>query len=516
MKNNSIDLQSCLETIISLLPGHVYWKDLKGIFMGCNEAQALSAGFVSSKGMIGKTDYEMPWKKEADEIRKNDMIVMETKKEFVKEETSTLSNGKKIVFLSKKVPLLDNNQNVIGVLGVSLDITDRKRAEQELSHTKNALEESNKAQLNLLSLINHESRTPMHVVLGMAQILLNKKPNDFKNKKNCYEVYVDGIKKIYSYGSKLMDVINYIYDFVEQEAYEKELPLDEVDLKKFFQWFPDEYSDRLKERRIILNINYGKNVPEKFLINSRRFFHVLESLINNAIKYTKNGNIDINVTSKKHVKNQNIYYLNISVKDTGCGIRKEHLKHIFDHFDYDRNKTYISSGLTLSADKKRVEMLGGKMCIKSERGNGTEVLLNLPITVTVHNNKQINTKKKPYIFIIEDDEPSAFIIKEMLASIGCDIDVAYTGKEAETILRKNINKYDLVLLDLLLQDMFGYELIPIIKKYTKKRTPILAVTAQVTDSDKEKCLAAGVEDIIYKPVYLSDLRDILNEYIHKK
>jgi len=117
------ELQTGLETLISIFPGHIYWKDIYGLFVACNKAQAISAGFQDSKDMLGKSDYDMPWKDNADEISKTDKEVMETKIPIVRTEVNTLSDGREIIYLSHKVPLINKEGVVIGIMGISTDIT---------------------------------------------------------------------------------------------------------------------------------------------------------------------------------------------------------------------------------------------------------------------------------------------------------------------------------------------------------------------------------------------------------
>ena len=153
--------EATLENIIEQLPAHVYWMDTQNRFLGCNALQAQSAGFKSPKEMIGKTNYDMPWSDVADVIVALNNQVMETGKEYVEEQEAELADGKKYTFLSKKAPLLDETGLVNGTVGVSLDITDRKKMEQELLEAKEKAEAANRAKTEFLANMSHDVKSPM-------------------------------------------------------------------------------------------------------------------------------------------------------------------------------------------------------------------------------------------------------------------------------------------------------------------------------------------------------------------
>ncbi len=423
-----------------------------------------------------------------------------------------LNNGTLATYLTNKVPLYDIEGNIAGILGTSLDITARKKMEKELAKAREKLEASSKAQLNLLSLVNHESRNPMHVILGMSEVLMNKNMGSFESVEDCYQAFCQGLKGIHEQGNKLMRVINYIYDFVEQEWGNDPVPQDEIEIKKVLNWILEKYEPKLDLNKVIARIDYVSEVPDQIIVNSRRFMNILDALIGNAVKYTETGNIIINVSGKPLSTKK--FELKISIQDTGCGIRKEYLKHIFEHFDFDAHKSYIGSGLTLSATKKRIDFLGGKIGIDSEVSKGTEVWFTLPVAVK----KSLKNKakvKKPVVLLIEDDALSAMVTKEMLNSSRCEVVIAKDGNEAKNLINKPKYDYNLILVDILLPDMYGFDLVSLIRSKLKNgdKIPIIAVTAQVTESDKDKCFAVGMDDIISKPVNFLTIKEILNEYL---
>lgn len=501
------EIENILDLLLDLLPGHVYWKDLSGTFMGCNKAQAQSAGLSSKEEMIGKNDYDMPWKKQADQIRNNDLKVMQDGILFKKEEHSVLADGKEAIFLSQKVPIKNTSGKISGILGVSLDITDLKNIEAELETAKINLEKANQAQVNLLNIINHESRNPMNIVLGMAQLLLNKRASDFETKNECYEHFRNRIEPIFNAGKKMVGVINYIYDFVEQEVYEQTLPLEDINLHDVITVLKREHLLNAEQKNIKLNFILDAKTPEVVVVNYRRFLGVLQALVGNAIKYTKNGEVTCSFKFSNGV-------LEIAVKDTGIGMRKEHAENICNHFDDTKNRTYINSSLVLSICKKRVEMLGGKFTIDSKLDVGTTVTVKIPVRISskLPNRPVKEYKHEPKVLVIEDNEISAKMLAELLGELNCEVDVAYTGAEAKEFLQQD-KIYDLVLVDLLLPDTLGYELVPDIKEHNENAA-IVAATAHFTENDKDKCLEIGMDEVLQKPLFISDLKEILQQYVN--
>src|SRR3990167_5101195 len=190
------------------MPGHVYWQDKNNVFLGCNDAQAKSAALKSRKEIVGKTNYDMIWRDQAGELDCINNQVIKEGKAYVVEEHANMALGPAI-FLTEKVPLRNEKQQIIGTLGISFDITERKKQEEELRLAKEKAEVANQAKSNFLAMVSHELRTPLNVMLGLSQILKNQ--IDLPSQKNLLDTILHS-------GESLIAIINDILDFSKLEA----------------------------------------------------------------------------------------------------------------------------------------------------------------------------------------------------------------------------------------------------------------------------------------------------------
>ncbi len=508
------------ENLLSLMPGNVYWIDRNGVYLGCNDQQAKAAGLKDRTEIVGKRNQDLPWNYQAgslpEDLDRVNREVIESGEPKTIEEPATLKGNKKTMFLSSKVPLRNKQGEIIGLLGISIDITERKKMEDELAQSKKEVEQSYWKQLNLLSVVDHESRTPLNIIIGLAQLLMSKSPSDFKSVDDCFDAFYEGMQNILHAGSNLSRIINYLFDFVEQQHIEGDkLPEDPTEIRAIADWALEKNKSEIQRKSLRINHDVDSDVPEIVYANSRRLIHILDALISNAVKYTDKGKITIK-TNCETIDKDNLI-LTVKINDTGCGIRPAQLKHIFDHFSAKPGKSHIDSGLILSATKQRLEMLNGKIDIKSKLGKGTEICFSVPAHTALQLPKK-EEQPKVKVLVVEDSDICSLILKEFLTELNCLVDVAETGAETRRLINQHDGQYDIVFLDLQLPDTHGYDLLPFMQKNLRDGadTPIIGVTANVTDEDKDKGIDAGMTDILLKPVYMDQLRGILDEYIHKK
>lgn len=380
------------------------------------------------------------------------------------------------------------------MIGVNWNITERIKAEQELIEAKERAEESDRLKSAFLANMSHEIRTPMNGILGFTELL--KKPNLTGEQK---EKYIDIIKRS---GDRMLDTVNDIIDISKIDADQVEMSKSDVfiheELETQYEFFNREAS--LKGIELLLINNLQKNstiVTDKLKLES-----IFSNLIKNAIKYTDQGTIEI-VCSRKDSM------LEFSITDTGIGIPSNRIGSIFNRFeqaDIEDARAHEGSGLGLSIAKAYVEMLGGSIDVISKIGVGSTFSFTLPWVEKKQVDKYESIKEKKRntnynkinILIAEDDDISFEHLEVILESKALSLVRTVTGKEAVEYVKNNTN-VDLILMDVKMPIMDGYEATKAIRKFNKD-VIIIAQTAYALIGDREKAIAAGCNDYITKPI----------------
>ncbi|MCL9685532.1 PAS domain-containing sensor histidine kinase [Legionella maioricensis] len=373
-----------LASIIENLPGHVYWKNKDSVYQGCNLAQAKSAGFSDPKEMIGKTDYEMPWQHEADILRESDLAVINNKETLTREEASQLANSDEIsIFLSKKAPLYNKNGDVIGVLGVSFDITDRKKIEQDLCQAQMAAETANQAKSEFLRNMEHQLRTPFSGIYSIVQMLAEAETEP--EKKELLEL---------TYGSakEFLDLLNDIIDFSRYQTEYTAVLAKKFDLKKLIEKTVTMQQAAAVSKKLKLSSEYETDLPTVFIGDPYRLRRILLNLLSNAIRFTTKGRVSVQVKLGKMIDDKNLI-LQLIVIDTGIGISLEKQSLIYEKFyrihPANQNK-YSGAGLGLHIVKQLMADLEGEIELSSSPGKGTTFVCTIPF-------------KRPLLDIIIDE-----------------------------------------------------------------------------------------------------------------
>ena len=359
------------ENILSVVPCHIYWKDLEGRYLGCNLLQAKTLGFSSPQEIIGKTDYELPWYNQAAALRATDMEVATTKKDFTVEEMVVLSDNQKSFFLSKKSPMRTKDGVVKGIIGISFDITDRKNTEEELIKAKITAEKEQEMRKTVMVLVGdivHDLYTPLAIIGNGAEILesissgLNEvieEANGLKSKKlnSINRKKLNYVLNEMSAAQK--DSVQMINDFIKTT-------LRELSVAQKYQDEPISREELTKcsSRRILENvldsyqrrdnIKINECFPYDFFLmgNSILMMKVLFNLIRNAEEQIiANGKGEITITSEE-TEDKNL----LIVKDTAGGAPPEVVENFFKEFFTTKKN---GSGIGLASCKKIMHDLGG-------------------------------------------------------------------------------------------------------------------------------------------------------------
>ncbi len=402
------------------------------------------------------------------------------------------------------------NNGKLQVVAIVRDITERKNNELKLVRAKRDLERALKERDRFISVVSHEIRTPLNAISGMSHLLMDSDP-----KEDQIEI-ID----ILSFSAKnLLTLINDILDFSKIQAGKLRLEKISFDLKKTAEQSFKLYESKIKDKAINSEVNIDPNIPNRLLGDQVRLSQIIMNIVNNAVKFTSKGHIKFNVELLE--KTESDVRVRIQLLDTGIGIPKNKIKQIFKPFEQANKSTYRKyggTGLGLSIIKNLVELQEGKVEIKSEENKGTEVDIYLPFKIDKSSNsikirQSVRLRLAPLqLLYVEDVVPNQFFVKSLAKKWSLPLDIAENGEEA--INKVYDKKYDLILMDIQLPGKDGFETTKAIRngKSENKKTPIIAVTAEVLDFDLDKCFEVGLSDYISKPIDPEKLYQLFLEY----
>lgn len=385
---------------------------------------------------------------------------------------------------------------------IIFDVTERKKIEEELKLAKEIAEEANHVKSFFISNVSHEIRTPLNAIIGLTDLIIEG--------ENLSEKQMENMKSIKYSSDHLLGVINDVLDFSKLEAGKVELENTEFDLYTLISESIKTFEFKVKEKNITINSEIDTTIPPVLKGDPSRLRQVLLNLISNAVKFTSEGHIDVQVKLLK--LNTEKTELRFSVSDTGIGIPEDKQKELFQNFTQassDTARKYGGTGLGLSICKKIIELQNGEIGLKSIKGMGSTFWFTLSFDVSDRSfmpdmskvGQRIRDLKGIRILLVEDDQMNQYVMKQIIGKWQAAMEIAHNGLEALTKLEKN--EYDVVLMDLHMPELNGYETARLIREKKAKvinpEVPILALTADVTTETRQKVKEAGMNDFITKP-----------------
>ena len=524
-----------LQTLIEHMPCNVYWVDKECKMIGCNK-NVLSMLGMTLDEFQGKTYEELSkickWPKGlAKKLKNDDLSVMTSGIPIFGVEDPPLPHidGGFSNFLSSRVPLKNNDGQIIGIAGISVDITALKEAREKA-------EAANLAKTEFIANMSHDIRTPLTGVIGMSEIL-ELKLDDPEQKEQAHIIH-DG-------GQELLLMLNGILDDIRAGGiHEEHIHPELFDLYSCIDDLVKLERPTTTAKNLGFLVDIDPKIPRKIINDRKKIHRILLNLLGNAIKFTSSGQITIQIKCLKITSND--VKLRFSVIDTGIGIPKDKQDKVFERFfrvTPSYKGLYKGHGLGLHIAQSYAELLGGKIALSSKEGVGSTFYFDIWSQIANDNEEILPSEKKPiekiaspqpieapiiktnelpltapYFLLVEDDSTALKVLQSIVSNAGCRHLSVMNGEDALELIKTKT--FDLILTDIGLPGISGIELSARIRAWEnenhKKQQPIIGLSGHARDEMLDECLSAGMNDVFTKPANINTIHCLINTFLSEK
>jgi two-component system aerobic respiration control sensor histidine kinase ArcB len=489
-----------LKSFLDASPDLIYYRNERNQFSGCNRAMAALVG-KSEKELVGLTPWDVYPAEVAKHVLKTDQELFDDNTAMTDEQWLDYPNGKKALFELRKVPLYDRNGKRLGLMGFGRDITERKKYED-------AQEKASSDKTAFISTISHELRTPLNGIVGLSRMLLETELTD-EQRGYLRTVHVSAIT--------LGNIFNDIIDLDKSDRRRLELLPQPLDFHEFVDDIGNISQLMAEQKGLRFDLECLTELPRNIEVDSTRLRQVLWNLIGNATKFTKQGGVVLSVSSEIHDFDANIIF---EVEDSGIGIPKAEIDNIFAMYyqvqQGDDNLHAVGTGIGLAVSQQLVHLMGGDIHVDSEVGAGSTFTVNINVPlVEAAVEQHVVTEVRPEmtglsIFMVEDIELNIVVAKSLLERLGHEVTVAMRGDQALAMFKPE--DYDLVLLDIQLPDMTGFDVAQKLRQQYQDLPALVALTANVVN-DKTEYLAKGMDEVLNKPLSVKAITNVIENLV---
>jgi PAS domain S-box-containing protein len=409
-------------------------------------------------------------------------------------------------------PVPGEDGKVQHYIGIKEDISVRKMAERAVIAAKEAAEQSAQAKASFLANMSHEIRTPMNAILGLSELGMEE---------NALEKTRHYLSQINQAANNLLGIINDVLDFSKFEAGKIVMENSSFSVHQLIADLEQIMQLKAEAKNLELRFTISEGVPKRLVGDTLRLRQVLTNLVGNAIKFTDQGLVEV-IFDQRGISNNRVNF-HIVVRDTGKGMSINELSRLFQPFvqgDPSTTRKYGGTGLGLAISQQLVNNMGGVIRCNSEQGKGStfEFMISLGVDQSVpmvsRETRPRDTPRSGKALLVEDNAVNQMLAKALLGKLGMSVVLAEDGRKAVDALRQTPEAFDIVLMDIQMPEMNGYEATQIIRQELGlKKLPIVALTAHATREERDRCLAAGMDDHLPKPFSKQSLADTLGKWL---